>query len=233
MKTRCLAALKLCETSSRWSLNGVCASRPVIPSSSHYLSPLTRKSYHLSPMTRNSYYVSPMTTGHRRYIVWVSSHWPESHTIFLLWPESYTIFLLWPESHNMYHLIWFQTQLFGFNWISLASFAHMFLRSDESLQSFPAQNNPTRKISEFSIFEFFSRPSVALSTGIEFPLGTTSFYLAAWCRCALKWTLMGFTLQNISHGIVMYMWTYCELQSVFQDTTLLQGVFCVGGWGTT
>ena len=131
MKTRCLAALKLSDTGLAGALNGVCASRPVIPSS--------------SPMTRKSYYVS--------------SHFV-SNTI-----------------------IWFSAQ----NWISLASFAHhMFLRSDESLQSFPAQNNPTRKISKFSIFEFFSRPSVALSTGIEFPLGTTSFYLAAWCRCALK-----------------------------------------------
>ena len=112
-----------------------------------------------------------------------------------------------------YHLTLFQHNYLVFrpNWISFASFTHMFLRSNESLQSFPVQNNPPqcKTILEFSIFEFFSRPSVALSTEIEFPLGTTSFYLAAWCCCALKWTLMGFTLQNISHSIV-YVWTYCE-----------------------
>ena len=110
----------------------------------------------------------------------------------------------------------------------------MFLRSNE-VQSFPAQNNPTiqplqitrKKLWQFYFLSFsVVRLSVALSTEIEFPLGTTSFYLAAWCCSQVNSNGVHFTKHLIQHcmcNCVCYM--DCELHWSF-------AVKCVSGHNT-
>ena len=137
------------------------------------------------------------------------------HTIFLLRPESHTIILLIVTLYLRGRIFnWFSTQ-------TRPALLHSPTCFFAPMKCNPSQRKTIQqfnrfklreKISDDSIFELFSRPSVALSTKIEFPLGTTSFYLAAWCCPQLNSNGVHFTKHLTQHcmcNCVCYM--HCEL----------------------
>ena len=137
------------------------------------------------------------------------------HTIFLLRPESHTIILLIVTLYLRGRIFnWFSTQ-------TRPALLHSPTCFFAPMKCNPSQRKTIQqfnrfklreKISDDSIFELFSRPSVALSTEIEFPLGTTSFYLAAWCCPQLNSNGVHFTKHLTQHcmcNCVCYM--HCEL----------------------
>ena len=171
------------------------------------------------------------------------------HIIFLLWPESHTIILhcvaLFSQGRIFKSFGCFtQTGSALLHSPCTCFYAPMKCNPFKCAKQISTIRTGSKKSRRILFLSFSARPSsVALSTEIEFPLGTTSCYLAAaWCCPQLNSNGVHI-LQNIPHGIVcvciptstLALWTTFKhsCKVCLSGHSSLLCVFCVGGWGTT